>query len=85
MCVDILSEELKPVLISCNLNIYKMAYKDPMREICWFCNAELGKSKKQEKIIRKDSSIRLWIKKERQEKFLQGYMQELWEIQPQSN
>ena len=56
-----------------------------MRKTRWFCNAELGKSKKQEKIIRKDSSIRLWIKKERQEKFLQGYMQELWEIQPQSN
>ena len=46
---DVLQEEYKPVRISWNVNISKMAYKDHNKEICWFWKTELGGIKKQEK------------------------------------
>ena len=33
---DLLTEEYKPVIVSCNFNISKMAYKYPKKQIRWF-------------------------------------------------
>ena len=46
---DVLPEYYKPVRVSCNINISKMASKDLKKYICWFSKTELNGIKKQGK------------------------------------
>ena len=56
---DVLPEEYKPVRVSCNVKIPKMACKYLKKEIRWFWKTELDGIKKQEKHNPKEKVLSL--------------------------
>ena len=46
---DVLTEDYKPVRVSCNFNISNMEFKYLKKDICWFWKTQLNGNKKQEK------------------------------------